>query len=71
MSEDTEIRKRITFSKPTYKQLSDITQNTGLSEGEIIRCALLVLDELGSHVLADQIMITAKTRAAKFQPKAE
>lgn len=69
MPKETEIRKRVTFYKDTYKQLSDIAQETGVSEGEIIRCALFVLDELGSHVLADQIMITAKNRAAKLRPK--
>ncbi len=69
MPEDTEIRKRVTFDKDTYRRLSQLSQETGIPEGRLIAIALDALDLIGSNVIADEIMLAAKTRAAKFQPK--
>jgi len=69
MPEQDEIRKRITFDKDTYKRLSELSQDTGISEGRLIAVALDAIDLLGSNVIADEIMKAAKTRAARFQPK--
>ena len=69
MPDETEIRKRITFDKDTYKRLSKLSTETGITEGRLIAVSLDAIELLGSNVIADEIMKAAKARAARFQPK--